>query len=186
MLVGDVRCATLGTGSSWKLSGGSQLSSGPTKVSKYAHVRRARPRRKTSWLGFRRGSRRASGLLSHHVMPGDNNHSRRTGAAHTSAAGLEPASPARVAVATAGATHIDRNDASSDGARLCDGAPNGLHARRRRWETSMRHVVRSTASVLTNASCGRQTSASSAWVNRTTAERSVMAMCSRNTLSEGL
>ena len=50
----------------------------------------------------------------------------------------------------------------------------------------MRHVVRSTASVLTNASCGRQTSASSAWVNRTTAERSVMAMCSRNTLSGGL
>src|SRR5690349_10662617 len=41
MLVGDVRCATTGLGSSWKLSGGSMLSAGVTKVSKKRHVRRA-------------------------------------------------------------------------------------------------------------------------------------------------
>src|SRR5688572_32270495 len=168
MLVGDVRCATLGTGSAWKLSGGSQLSSGPTKVSKYAHVRRASPRRKTSWLGFRRGSRRASGRLNHQVMPGADNHRASTGAAHANAAGRDTASPTRVAVATAGTTHIDRNDPRSDDAESCDRAPNGLHASRRRWDTSMRHVVRNTASALTNASCGRQASARPAWAPRTT------------------
>src|SRR3546814_10598693 len=41
MLVGDVRCATTGFGSSWKLSGGSALSDGVTNVSKKRHVRRA-------------------------------------------------------------------------------------------------------------------------------------------------
>ncbi len=34
MLVGEVRCASTGAGCSWKLSGGSQWSAGPTKVSK--------------------------------------------------------------------------------------------------------------------------------------------------------
>src|SRR5579862_4931801 len=41
MLVGDVRWATTGRGSSWKLSGGSIRSSAVTKVSKYRQVRRA-------------------------------------------------------------------------------------------------------------------------------------------------
>ena len=40
-LVGDVRWAISGTGSSWKLSGGSMLSPTVTKVSKNRHVRRA-------------------------------------------------------------------------------------------------------------------------------------------------
>ena len=41
MLVGDVRWATTGCGSSWKLSGGRAWSSGPTNRSKNRHVRRA-------------------------------------------------------------------------------------------------------------------------------------------------
>ena len=41
MLVGDVRCATTGAGSSWKLSGGRDGRPTPTKVSKKCHVRRA-------------------------------------------------------------------------------------------------------------------------------------------------
>src|SRR5262245_5851101 len=41
MLVGEVRRATTGCGSSWKLSGGSRLFSAVTKVSKNRHVRRA-------------------------------------------------------------------------------------------------------------------------------------------------
>ena len=41
MFVGDVRWATTGTGSSWKLSGGRPWSSGPTNVSKNRQVRRA-------------------------------------------------------------------------------------------------------------------------------------------------
>ena len=41
MLVGDVRCATTGRGSSWKLSGGSELSSCVTNVSKKRQLFRA-------------------------------------------------------------------------------------------------------------------------------------------------
>ena len=40
MFVGEVRWATTGVGSSWKLSGGRPWSSGPTNVSKNRHVRR--------------------------------------------------------------------------------------------------------------------------------------------------
>src|SRR6185369_13598927 len=41
ILVGDVRWAMTGLGSSWKLSGGSMLSDAVTKVSKKRQVRRA-------------------------------------------------------------------------------------------------------------------------------------------------
>ena len=44
-LVGEVRCASAGTGSSWKLSGGSMWSAAVTKVSKNRQVRRAISRR---------------------------------------------------------------------------------------------------------------------------------------------
>ncbi len=64
MLVGDVRWATTGSGSSWKLSGGSAWSSGPTNVSKNRHVRRAMRRSAPasaaeSWLRGRLGRRQA-------------------------------------------------------------------------------------------------------------------------------
>ena len=45
MLVGEVREAIAGAGYSWKLSGGSQLSSGPTNSAKKRQVRRADVRR---------------------------------------------------------------------------------------------------------------------------------------------
>ena len=45
MFVGEVRWATSGAGSSWKLSGGRALSAGPTKVSKKRQVRRPIRRR---------------------------------------------------------------------------------------------------------------------------------------------
>ncbi len=45
MFVGEVREAMTGAGYSWKLSGGSQLSSGPTKSAKKRQVRRADARR---------------------------------------------------------------------------------------------------------------------------------------------
>ena len=48
MLVGDVRCATTGCGSSWKLSGGRHGPPAPTKVSKKRQVRRADQRAATS------------------------------------------------------------------------------------------------------------------------------------------
>src|SRR5262249_43623291 len=82
MFVDDVRCATTGAGSSWKLSGGSPLSSGPTTVSKNRHVRRA----------VARSSRRpdadngatpsvASGWLTQRATAGDRIQSTTNGAA---------------------------------------------------------------------------------------------------------
>ena len=65
MLVGEVRCATTGFGSSWKLSGGSAWSSGATNVSKKRQVRA----RDAHGVGARRsgervGRRRGSGRLT--------------------------------------------------------------------------------------------------------------------------
>src|SRR5271169_6831810 len=45
MFVGDVRCATTGSGISWKLSGGNILSADVTNVSKKRQVRLAMRRR---------------------------------------------------------------------------------------------------------------------------------------------
>ena len=56
MLVGDVRWATTGSGSSWKLSGGRAWSSGPTKVSKNRQVRRATQRAGSARLRGGRGA----------------------------------------------------------------------------------------------------------------------------------
>ena len=58
MFVGEVRWATTGFGSSWKLSGGSAWSSDPTKVSKKRHVRRAVRRRRRSCCGDSGSTRR--------------------------------------------------------------------------------------------------------------------------------
>ena len=149
MLVGEVRCATIGPGCFWTLSGGSQLSSGPTKVSKNAHVRRARIWRNSCCDGFSLGAGRTSGRLSHPVMAGATSHSSRIGAARPSTDGRAATRYAAVASATAGATHIDRRDDSNPGSSLAACALYGLHSSSRRCETSVRQVVRITASALT-------------------------------------
>src|SRR5271170_1996014 len=51
MFVGEVRCATTGTGSSWKLSGGRKFSWAVTNVSKNRHVRRESARRARTCSG---------------------------------------------------------------------------------------------------------------------------------------
>src|SRR5262245_45483693 len=71
MFVGEVRWATTGIGSSWKLSGGSQLSSGPTKVSKNLQVLRATLRANLDSFSvscLRSGGR---GLLSQYATTGE-------------------------------------------------------------------------------------------------------------------
>src|SRR5476649_889155 len=126
MLVGDVRWATVVTGCSCQLSGGSQWSSGPTKVSKNAHVLRARPRRKSAWSIVSRASRRASGRLTHHAMPGEMNHRKITGAACANADGSDSATRIAAAVAMTGAIHIDVN-----GVEGSVSAADGFHSRSR-------------------------------------------------------
>ena len=65
-MVADVLWATTGTGVSWKLSGGSQLCSSVTKVSKYSHVLRAavRSSMRSLSLTWRRSSVSAERLMS--------------------------------------------------------------------------------------------------------------------------
>ena len=87
LLVGEVRWATTPRGSSWKLSGGSQLSSGPMNSSKNPQVLRA----------TRRISRRSSAVNStffsgvgrdtNHATAGASTHRASTGTAAHSAAG---------------------------------------------------------------------------------------------------
>src|SRR4029077_19092418 len=65
MLVGEVRWATTGRGSSWKLSGGSQLSSAVTNVSKKRQLRRAAVRMicRSSAVSFSGGRVRIGRLI---------------------------------------------------------------------------------------------------------------------------
>ncbi len=154
MLVGEVRCAIAGPGSSWKLSGGSQWSASPTKVSKNAQVLRAILRRNRACASVRWAARRCRGRLSHQAIPGDANQSASTGRAAARALGPTTATPANAATDDAGATHIERTLAPSAPDAAC--STYGLHSSRPRRARSMRHTVRSTAPRLTTASCGRQ------------------------------
>ena len=83
MLVGEVREATTGTGSSWKLSGGSQCSWAVTKVSKKRQVLRAVRRRKANCFGFNSGTAEGSmGWLMRQAIQGEANQRPRIGAAN--------------------------------------------------------------------------------------------------------
>ena len=89
MLVGDVRWATTGCGSSWKLSGGSQWSSGPTNLSKNRHVRRAiRRSAMASAADSWRPADSARRLLTDRAIAGDSSQRPRT----AGPAGWRPAS----------------------------------------------------------------------------------------------
>src|SRR5678815_1771838 len=107
MLVGEVRCATTAAGCSWKLSGGSQWSSAPTKVSKNAQVLREMARRKRVCSGVRCAGLGASGRLTHQAIAGEASQRSRIGAARASAVALEAASQSAAATARTGPIHID-------------------------------------------------------------------------------
>ena len=89
MFVGDVRCATTGAGSSWKLSGGRPWSSGATKVSKNRQVRRAiRRTARTSAAGSCSAADSAGGRLIHRATTGASSHRITNGAAIQAAPGF--------------------------------------------------------------------------------------------------
>src|SRR5436309_13206130 len=81
MLVGDVRWARTGFGSSWKLSGGSPPSAGPRKASKNRQVRRAVARRVLVSCADRSGVDEVrGGRLTHREDRGDTAQRIRNGA----------------------------------------------------------------------------------------------------------
>src|SRR5215213_18149 len=89
MFVGDVRCATTGAGSSWKLSGGSQLSSAPTNVSKKRHVRRAITRANAVSSSLNRFRSAGRGLLAQYATSGERSQTTESVPITGSAAGLK-------------------------------------------------------------------------------------------------
>ncbi|MNF76205.1 hypothetical protein D3C84_583120 [compost metagenome] len=84
MLVGEVRWAMVGLGISWTLSGGNQLSSGPTYRSKNAQVRRDSMRRKRSSCTDGSNPAGVVGRLIHQAIAGLTSHTSSKGAASAS------------------------------------------------------------------------------------------------------
>ena len=103
MFVGEVRWATTGAGSSWKLSGGSAWSAGVTKVSKKRQVRRAMSR---SAVVSRSDSCSATdsrgGRLTQRATSGDRSQRPTNGVAIQAASGF--ATRTRTAATAASAT----------------------------------------------------------------------------------
>ena len=87
MFVGEVREAILGDGTSWKLSGGSQLSASQTKVSKKCHVAREVVPRKARWSAVRFGTLTSIGWLIHQAIHGAASHRPRIGYAPSPCSG---------------------------------------------------------------------------------------------------
>src|SRR5437762_13632376 len=87
MFVGEVRMKICRVGVSWTLSGGNQEVCGPTKSSKYLHVRRAAARRKRRSSAVSVPPRQLfAGRLITITATGKRAHKRRKGAAATIAA----------------------------------------------------------------------------------------------------
>src|SRR5213593_5203877 len=87
MLVGEVRMKISRFGVSWTLSGGNQEVCGPTKSSKYLHVRRAAMRRNRRSSAVKIPPRQLfAGRLITITATGKRAHERRNGAAATIAA----------------------------------------------------------------------------------------------------
>jgi hypothetical protein len=100
--VGEVRCATTGFGSSWKLSGGRAWCSAPTNVSKNRQVRRAINRRARASAAGRGFARTASlERLIQRATKGDITHSARKGRTTGQTSGRTAATTAAAAVASA-------------------------------------------------------------------------------------
>ena len=162
MLVGEVRCATSPSGSSWWLSGGSQWSSGPTKVSKKSQVRRARRRRKARSASASAGGARRRGRPVRSAISGDASHRSSTGAAARRAPGRRTASRGASASARAGPGQSARHMRARSGRRSQRAScAAGVHSSRRRPLTNTRHSVRTIASSATSASGTTNTIASS-------------------------
>ena len=153
MLVGEVRCATTGFGSSWKLSGGSMLSAGVTKVSKKRQVRRAiRRRSRVSGSDIARRRATAGRRLDHSASAGARATAVRTAARAARTHGRvqrsrRPTAPAREPCRppSAGRSRAGRGaDAPCDCAAV-------VHSSRCRRVTNRRISVRTIASPMRHA-----------------------------------
>ena len=156
MLVGEVREATSGTGSSWKLSGGSQLSRAVTKVSKNRQVLRAVRRRKASCPGFNSGARGSIGWLMRQAIQGRRTRTpgwARPVAGEGGAAGVSKSRPPGRA---AGGNHMVAYHPAGPLSAARSASLAVCHSRSPLRVNSRRTSVRPMASRLRRASCGRK------------------------------
>ena len=152
MLVGDVRCARTGFGSSWKLSGGRKWSSGPTNASKNRHVRRAVERRRVTSSGASGDVARArGGRLIHRATSGERPQSRTNGAAMAQLPGLTKTTRAAATAASRTAPRMlsKRPVTSRDSVERTWAA--GVHSSSCRRVTYSRPRVRAIASLISQA-----------------------------------
>src|SRR5205814_6212495 len=106
MLVGEVRAARAGPGSSWKLSGGSQFSSAVTKVSKKCQVLRAMRRSRVNCSALSSGAGRSIGILIHRAIQGAASQRAKNGRATIQRAGCMRLKETTPPSAIAGPNHI--------------------------------------------------------------------------------
>ncbi|MCY1280467.1 hypothetical protein D9M70_292530 [compost metagenome] len=147
ILVGEVRWARVAVGCSCRLSGGSQLSSGPTCWSKNAQVCRARLCRNRRSPGAGAKPLGVDGLLSHQAMAGLASHSTSRGAAAARARGVIDSSAAS-GTASAGPIHIIRYRPPRRLVLVRSTSRDGFHCNSRDLLTYRRHRVRKMASRL--------------------------------------
>src|SRR3954454_20591927 len=103
MFVGEVRMKISRVGVSWTLSGGNQEVWGPTKSSKYLHVRRATARRNRRSSDVRVPPRHLfAGRLIRITATGNRVPNSRKGAAAIIAAGPRDAAPTKSSTHAAG------------------------------------------------------------------------------------
>src|SRR5438067_13446404 len=152
MLVGDVRCAMSGCGSSSKLSGGSQLSSCPAKVSKKRHVRRAASLAARASFAVNVSTSITLWRLTQCAIVGDKIHASRKGAATGKADGLSQIIATRVRNAINSAGHIKRRYALRSCLLVFSACAAVTHSSRRseerrvgkecraRWGSEQRHT----------------------------------------------
>lgn len=162
MFVGEVRCATTGSGSSWKLSGGRCRSAAVTNVSKKSQVRRPirrnSPRSCTGACAIEEGAMR----LTRSATSGARHHSTTSGSA-TSRAHGRPAPTGDISAAISAATSRIAGATSpprmSRHARRAPVRPRVrpataaavVHCSRLRRDTVSRQQVRAMASAMSHA-----------------------------------
>ena len=161
MLVGEVRWATTGRGSSWKLSGGSQLSSAVTNVSKKRQLRRAAVRMicRSSPVSCS-GGRVTIGRLIKRATAGER--AQRTANAAATAR-VSPELDAAITPATSASTRAPDifTYVRARSSRALDFTCAAVtHSSIRRRVTTSRSKVRPTASAMSQAWCASKVSAS--------------------------
>ena len=161
-LVGEVRCATLPSGSSWKLSGGSQWSSSPTKVSKKCQVRRAIRRSARRSVAGQRARSTGRGRLTQKATSGER--ARRARKRRPRAPG-PPDGPAttRPTPAPGPAPSTSRDEVRRPVPSRCSVGGRGLPLQQFRRVTKSRTSVRTIASTSSRAWSARKTIASRTW-----------------------